>query len=146
MDENEHTKLLMEERESYNRMDIESSGRLDRWLLTLSGGALAVSLTFVRDIAPHPVRCTVWVLVIGWFLLVLSIVMALSSHLTSLKAIRSERDRLDDVLGKKKALDPDTQESKAGKWTGHLNVLSTVALAVGIVLICIFAALNLAKG
>ena len=63
----------------------------DQAILTLAAATLALSVTFVKDIAPHPVGDTRLLLLGAWGGLVVSIVAMLASFLTSQHVIR---DRL----------------------------------------------------
>lgn len=49
-----------------DELAFKTSERYDQWVLTLSGGALAVSLTFLEKIAPEPVPATLWFLALSW--------------------------------------------------------------------------------
>src|ERR1035438_4775715 len=52
-----------------NRFDdlaFKTSERYDQWILTLSGGALAISLTFLEKIAPEPTKWTLFLLGFSW--------------------------------------------------------------------------------
>src|SRR3990170_935291 len=55
----------------------------DKAVMTLSGGALAISLTFVNDVIPSPIAGTVKLLIAAWVSLALSIAAILISKLTS---------------------------------------------------------------
>lgn len=48
------------EREVLRSASLQLGGRYDQWLLTLAGGALALSLVFIEKVAPEP---TTWTLV-----------------------------------------------------------------------------------
>jgi len=41
-------------REQLHQLEIEASGRYDKWLMTLAGGSLALSVTFLDKIAKQP--------------------------------------------------------------------------------------------
>src|ERR1035441_8332712 len=49
-----------------NDFAFKTSERYDQWVLTLSGGALAISLTFLEKIAPEPAPMTLWFLGLSW--------------------------------------------------------------------------------
>lgn len=57
------------ERTATDSASLEMGKHYDTWFLTLSGGALLLSVTFVEKIAPHPAHYTLWFLAIGWLLL-----------------------------------------------------------------------------
>ena len=132
------------QREALNRMELESSGRYDRWILTLSGGALAVSLTFLERIAPKPIPSTLWLILSAWGVLVITIVCALCSHLTSQAAIRKARDNLDDNYGKRTV--GKKRPNRAASVTKVLNVFSMITFAVAVILLCVFSFCNFLWG
>lgn len=116
----------------------QSSTDYDRTILTLSSGALAVSIAFLRDIAPDP-SCVALV-VVAWILLGLSLASTLLSHATSQKALLYSRKKLDE--GK-----PDL--SRGGGWgtaTSILNGASGVTFLIGALLLIVFAIINLPEG
>ena len=55
----------LDERKSLVNTELEISARFDKGILTLSGGALLLSMTFVKDIADKPnLNCMLLI----WFL------------------------------------------------------------------------------
>jgi hypothetical protein len=62
----------------------------DTAIRALSGGALAISLTFVHDIAPHPHHN--WTLAAAWCLFVLALAVNLWSFLTAEAEASEESD------------------------------------------------------
>ena len=107
----------------------ESQG-YDRAVLAVSTGALALSIAFVGDIAPHP--SARWLLALAWLALASSVATVIGSMLASQHAIRAEYAR-----------ETEGPESLAGRMTGALNILSGIALALGATLLAIFAIVNL---
>jgi hypothetical protein len=66
----------------------------DRSIVTISGGAFAISVTFVHEVAPNPVESSFTALWIGWIGLALSLTFIVISMLTGHRA-------LEDALGGK---------------------------------------------
>jgi hypothetical protein len=67
----------------------------DKAILTLASGTLALSATFVHDIAPNPVGCSVALLIVSWVALVASIVFIVLSYQASqwtMQAAMQEKD------------------------------------------------------
>jgi hypothetical protein len=56
----------------------------DRTVVTLAGGALAVSISFVHDLAPHPRHG--WLMGVAWSGFCVSLLLILGSYLTSIGA------------------------------------------------------------
>jgi len=63
-------------------------GEFDKAVLTLSGGALGVSFTFLKDIAGAKTHLFVWALLASWILWTVSITCVLASYFCSTKAFR----------------------------------------------------------
>ncbi|MEX2251452.1 MAG: hypothetical protein WD895_05185 [Acidimicrobiia bacterium] len=62
----------------------------DRVVLTLAGGALALSMTFISQIAPAAIDT--WKLAWGWGLLLGSLLFVAISYIPSIRAHRRELD------------------------------------------------------
>src|SRR5690242_19694128 len=73
----------------------DQSKLIDQAVLSLSGGALGVSLTFLREFAPHPAPSTQWLLMLGWAALIVSMLLVLVSMHCSQSALRHHVDSLD---------------------------------------------------
>lgn len=118
------------------------SARYDHWILTLAGGGLAISLTLMEKIAPQPLPETlVWVKR-AWALLVISLLGALLSLLTSQSAIREQRRELDQAYQNQAPV-----RHKPRKWftrlTNLLNWLDVTVFVLGITSLCVFSFSNL---
>jgi len=118
--------------------DRAQSELFDKTLITLSGGALAVSLTFLHDIVggvpAHGTRCA---LLAAWVLLVVSLFSTLFSFKASQRALRAEA----------KAIDMGTEPSgRAVAYGRALNAVALGALIVGVVFLMLFAYWNIGKG
>jgi hypothetical protein len=110
----------------------KSSDAYDKAVMTLAGGALGISLVFVRDYAPHPVHK--WTLGISWSLLGLSLLLILVSFLASKAEIR----RLIQ------AMDEGKEELPHGIWvTRFLNYTAGTSFIVGVGFLVSFALVNL---
>ncbi len=130
----------LDHRSELNKGELEVSGRYDQWILTLSGGALGISIAFIEKVAPSPAAWTLAFIGIAWLVLISAIVCALVSLLTSQSAYRRERDILDDELGVK---DPPEKKNAPAKATHALNVWAMALFAVGVVFLCLFSVFNL---
>jgi hypothetical protein len=128
-------------RDGYDKAELEVSGRYDQWILTLSGGALAISITFIEKIAPVPAGHTLHWLKWSWFLFVVSLLGGLVSLLTSQSAIREQRRELDKAFQDRK---PPTYRTR--KWftclTNLLNWGSALVFVAGVSCLCMFAFTN----
>lgn len=141
-----------QERAKLDDASLEAGGRYDRAVLTISTGALALSIVFVEKIASKPATYTVFLLVIAWTLLLVSIVFELLALDASQRATTEQISILDEkymtlLYGDdgllQEILHETPQENPFSKKVSRYNTLSFLALVVGIVLIMIFSALNM---
>ena len=88
-------KGYLEERTLLIDAEREASRNFDRYILTLSAGALALSLAFVRELAPTPHSGSTILLAGVWLAFGLALIITLLSFLVSQTALRRQRDLLD---------------------------------------------------
>lgn len=110
--------LTAEERKSatdgYNKA-LES---FEKSIITIAGGGLVLSTTFVHDMAPHPVPESASALMTGWVCLILSLTLIVASMLTGHRALElylEENSRTDYTTA-----------------TTILNISSAVFLVIGL--------------
>jgi hypothetical protein len=121
----------IEERKRLTALHEKATDSFDRAVMTLSGGALGISLAFIHDVAPHPRH--VWVLGIGWILFAVSLLLILGSFLTSERAI----------VRMVTAMDAGESAIARGRWTDYLNWASAGAFILGVAFLVLFAWSNL---
>ncbi len=131
-----------QERTSLVEIEQKSADQHDKAILTISMGGLALSITFLKDIAPHPLPGTLWSIGTSWSLFVASMLSILASFLTSQIACRRHRDLLDELFqfGTRKT------EGKADWWsslTHWLNVVSYILVFIAVGFFAYFSWLNL---
>lgn len=146
----------VKERDSLNHSTLEISGRYDKSVLFLSGGALALSVTFIEKIAPSPVAWTFVLLAIAWLSLISCIVLELFALATSQTAI-NEQIRLLDLeydqflqnlsaqtpTNVVQTVPPAASENSFTARTRLLNVWSLRSLVFGLASLCFFSGINL---
>ncbi len=129
-------------RENYDKAELEVSGRYDKWILTLSGGALGLSITFIDKIAKSPAPDTFFWLKMAWACLIFSLLAGLLSLLTSQSAIRENRDELDNSY-----VEERSPQFKSPRWftffTNVLNWGSMFVFVIGVIFLCFFSFVNL---
>jgi len=143
-------------RNSLNDLAFKTSERYDQWVLTLSGGALALSLTFLEKIAPDAGSRNVWVLALSWFAYILAVLSGFWAIAVSRQAIHREADIGDELYahfaktstednpaGEPLVAEPENQHTKRLEW---LNFCSSGFLAVGTLLMCLFAITHISGG
>jgi len=102
----------------------------DRAVLTLSSATLALSATFVHDIAPDPMRSSD-LLVLSWVALIAAIIFMVISFQASQWAMQAAM--LDDAAASR-------TRTRA---TVALNILADVGFVAGILFFALFARSNI---
>lgn len=110
----------------------------DRWVITTSGAALAVTLTFVRELEkPLEFAWTLWA---SWGLLALSVLTALISIAVGRAASRSMITRLREEPDHP---NPEEATGNLPKITEALNCIALGTFAGGLAAVVAFGAVNL---
>jgi len=142
----------LKEREKLHDASLETAGRYDRAVLTISTGALAVSIVFIEKIAPQPMKYSVVVLVLAWFLLLSCVVFQLLALSASQLATRKQISLLDAQYQELMYSDEQmsdvsgviaTEENRFSKNVALHNTVSLWSLVLGIILIMVFSAVNI---
>ncbi len=131
--------VYLEERKLLITAERETTQQFDKAILTLAAGALALSITFINQIAPQPISNSICYLMGAWILFCLSILSALISFLMSQKACRRQRDILDETTSGTCKDD----KNKFAVWTGRFNYCSIIFFILGVSFLIIFSAINL---
>jgi hypothetical protein len=76
--------------------DHQASLNYDKAVMTLSGGALGISITFLKDIVPAPLVDTKILLYISWTAFAVSLASILISYLFSMEGLRQTIRQVDD--------------------------------------------------
>lgn len=113
----------------------ETSRDFDRTVLSLASGALVLSITFLRDIAPD--LESRWIIIAAWTFLGLSMCLTLVSYVTSERALlRAFKDHFD---GKE-------EDARGGRWgwlTDLMNWGAGSCFIAGVLFLIVFAITNL---
>lgn len=129
---------------SYRNMLIETEQRIseqfDKTILTIAGGALAISLAFIKDVIGNGVMQAGWLLIISWASLTICLVLILVSFYSSLLAYRKAQDQVDN-----KTIKNETPGGHFSKIVSISNAAGILLLCVGLVTLFIFAYENLSK-
>lgn len=130
----------LEHRKEMTAALLEVSGRYTQWSLTLSGGALALTITYIENIKPLIERHH-WILLTSWFALAASIMCSLISLHCSVRATEEaivNNDR--SYINREK--NPDAlfamPVNTFGEWTSYLSHGALLTFAFGIFSFCIF--------
>ncbi|MCL5022548.1 MAG: hypothetical protein M1497_04125 [Nitrospirae bacterium] len=138
-DKHDEYRVYLEERKQLITAERDTVQQFDRSILTLAAGALALSITFINQIAPEPKLSSICWLIAAWSLFCLSLLSTLISFLTSQAACRKQRDILDGEISGEEA----DRTNKAASWTNGLNYFSIAFFILGVVSLVVFSAINL---
>jgi hypothetical protein len=110
------------------------SASFDGTLTTLAGGSLALSISFVTDIAKHP--SSVWAIQASWVLMGVALGLMLGSHALSVEVHR--RIIYGDIEGT-----PYESQPRWVRWgVTYTNWLAGVTFLAGAALLVFFAFVN----
>jgi hypothetical protein len=117
--------------------DHTASLNFDKSVMTLAGGALALSLTFLHDIVPTPVATSKPWLFVSWVSLSVSLTAILVSYLFSMGALRKAIRQVDS-----RSINTD----RLGGWqtilTEILRYAAAVCFVIGVLSFLWFTQLN----
>jgi hypothetical protein len=138
--------VYLDERKSLNDAIKETSHQFDKAILTLAAGALALSLTFIKDIAPNPKTNTLILLFFAWGAFIISILSTLISFFTSQKACQRQIAILEREFLEEHAQEQlSKMENPYTIYTIRLNIVSITFFIFGVLLLIIFSSLNFPK-
>ncbi|KFD40297.1 hypothetical protein AT05_01435 [Schleiferia thermophila str. Yellowstone] len=111
-----------------------SVSKFDSQALAISGGALGISLTFIKEIVPfeNSVYTSLFYIALGLFIFTLTI--GFVGHYLSSKQI------LDSI---EKVSNEEYGELKSDKWIPRLNMTIVIALPLGIVFLVTYCIINI---
>ena len=118
----------------------EGARSFDKAMLTLSAGALGLSITFIHNIAPNP-QC-INLLIISWCFFTIALLCTLSSFLTSQFGSRKQRKILDNYY-KDPSIDQAMQKNCYAVITNWLNIISLSLFIIGVFFMLFFSYSNL---
>jgi hypothetical protein len=127
--------------------DIQSStDSFDQSLLTLSSGALGVSLAFIKDIVPLKEAVWIGLLFASWIAFALCIVTTVVSFLLSVKANKQQLGYIDEYYLHRKddALDKH-KTSGYLRWLQRCTWVAIILFVAGLFCTIIFACENVAR-
>jgi hypothetical protein len=132
--------VYLQERKDLIKAEHSMYERFDKAILTLSAGALGISVTFINQIAPNPKVSTWGWIFTAWLSFSLSILSTLISFLVSQKACRRQIEICEKVLLEKENSD---QQNKLADLTQWFNYIAIVLFIIGIFALIIFCLKNL---
>jgi len=133
--------VYLDERRALIEAEKSSSQQFDKAILTLAAGALAISLTFIQHIVPHPKNWTVYFLSFSWLTFIISILSTLCSFLTSQSACSRQREILEKEFFS--SSENEDHMNTMAIWTKGLNWLSISSFILGVILLAVFSIANI---
>lgn len=125
------------------------SDRYSKTLITLAGGALGITITFLEKIAVHRTIELLAVLGLGWLTLLVCIVIELFVIHYGQEALivsicdneRAYQNYLNSLDGKSEPVPLETALAQSlGRRIERLSLVGLWSLVVGLVLLCVFSA------
>ncbi len=140
--------IYLEERKSLCNAEFDAAKRFDHWVITVSGGVLALSMTLYRDVLAHRPSVAPWLIISSWICFGMAVTLILICILLSQRAFEKYRHALDkafeaqasDPLSRAKTLQAQRWEPSAIEWLNRFSIFFFVA---GIVLLSCFVWNNL---
>jgi hypothetical protein len=147
----------IKDKDTLRNDSLQVSDRYDKAILALAGGALALSITFLEKIAPHPAGWTFYVLGTAWLCLIGSLLLEMFALATSQTVTNEQIELLNEdyrqflmSLPEQGQLEPPPEmpasKDVIHRWkkrTRSFNSWSLWLLAAGIILLCVFSVCNL---
>ena len=143
------------ERQALDTSLLAMSERYGKALLALSGGSLALSVTFLEKIAPHPLGLSVIFLIVSWALLLVSIIAELLAMHASQKAIIAGQEfnhAAYEAYLHSLSVEPSTtaivapSEDPILLWNNRAlryGLVALGALILGLIFLCVFSITNI---
>ena len=115
----------------------KSQDNYDKTIVSLSGGALGISLIFIKDIIGTSSPVLTWTVIAAWSFWAASLMSVVISHFLSRMALRKA------ILQADKGDFTEGVGGCAAKATQIFNAISGILFVIGIVLFIIFSANNI---
>jgi hypothetical protein len=116
------------------------SEQFDKTMLTIAGGALAISLAFIKDVIGDGIMQQGWLLIFSWGCLTSCLILILVSFYLGLLAYRKAQDQVDE-----KTIEREVPGGHYSKALSICNVISIFLLCAGLIALFTFAYNNLSK-
>lgn len=125
----------------------KSDDHFEKAITFITSGALGLTLTFHDKIVPFSNAICVYVIAIGWTLLVATLFVNLYSHYQSSKSTDATIDDVDDVIDYHLTYNGFRQKvNKRNSVINQLNRASIYLLGAGLISIIIYVSINLNYG
>jgi hypothetical protein len=115
----------------------KSEDDFEKMITYISAGSLALSLTFIEKIVALDHAEKIWLLIVGWALLILTLLTNLLSHYYSKVLVRQTIYDLDNNV-----TDIANKITARNKKIDAINICCIFTLVIGLTLFVIFVSLN----
>lgn len=133
----EYRKVLLDRQQS-------NSERYDGALLSLSTGALGISLAFIKDIVPLDELSLKWLLILSWVLFASTVVLVLASYVTSQLGISRQLGDAEKYY--LESNDRYLNRCNPYRWcTEVFNLLAGICFIVALSATIVFVSVNLSE-
>jgi len=146
---NERYKTYVKERDNALEAKLKVSERFEKTIFLISGGALGLSLTFIKDVVPAPFFLP-YFLYLAWSFLAISLCLCLVSLYCSLEAFHKKVENLDKAE-RQQQYNLNSQLVQTGQSSvpygnviDRLNLIAVICLCVGIIALIVFTIINTA--
>lgn len=119
-----------------------SQKEIDKFLVYLSGGGLAISLTLITSVVKIESAIELWLLSLSWILFTLSLVLHFFSFYTSFKSAQNYLLFQKDQINKKHK---ESESDMFDRFTINLNNFAALTCGSGIILLITFVVINIHK-
>jgi len=136
-------KELVSYRSSYESLNTENEGEIDKFIRYLSGGALVLSFTFIGNIVES---FCIMLLFIAWGFLVLSLMINFYSYFYSKKSCKNSIKAIRNILhdyNNNYNEDWIITLDKRNNTLNTLNIVASLISIIGVILMAIFVAVNI---
>ena len=140
-DARERWNAFMEERKTLFQTAKEASDQYSKAILTLAGGSLALSITFIKEIAPSPSERSVVFLGLAWIAYAMSMLGTTTSFLLGEFAYMRQIDLSQAALLETGT--PTVTTNRYVPWMKALDIAGLLLFAAGLALTLLFATMNL---
>jgi hypothetical protein len=130
---------FLERRRHLEQQRRQSLDEFDRQVLILAAGALALSITYLHNIAARPLAWTIVLLILAWAALLTAIVATVLSFRESAKAFLQQIKAEDENYRTGKPLVVDEAAALRTRW---LTRIAALGFALGLSFLALFAVFN----
>jgi len=136
---------VQDELKKYRQFLIDTQIKLnesyDKLIISLSGGALALSITFLKNVIENKEINYPALLLIAWALFVCSLAAILCSILFGIQAYKKAILQVDD----ESIYDKETTGGKSSKLSSVMHWIAAISLLIGLVFISTFTYFNIGE-